>query len=140
MKKIISIFLAASIFAGMMYAPAYAAQIEPRESYVFSSYWVMIYEGNSAGKINVDFSVMCSHPTTIIGVSSIEIYRANGTHVYTEEGTIENGLLRNGGNCTGTYTYQGISGLSYYAVVNFYGVADGITDTRSIITDTVTAP
>ena len=124
---------------GVLHMSSYAIEIEPRESYVFSSYWVMGVEGTNRGEIDVTFSVTCSHPTSIIGVSSIEIYRTNGTHVHTEEGTVENGLLRNGGNCAGTYTYQGVSGAKYYAVVNFYGVADGITDTRTVFTDTITA-
>lgn len=45
-----------------------------------------------------------------------------------------------GGSCANEYYYQGISGVTYYAVVNFYGIADGITDTRTITTGTVTAP
>lgn len=140
MRKSISCVLMIAALIGIVYTPSYAAEIEPRESYVFSSYWVMAYEGESDGEIKIAFSVTCSHFTSVIGVSSISIYRTNGTHVHTEEGTVENGLLRNGGSCAGTYIYQGVSGANYYAVVKFYGVADGITDTRTIITDTVTAP
>ena len=141
MKKVVSILVTITVLIGTICIPGYALNIEPRESYVFSNYWLSAYEGTESGEIKIAFSVTCSHPTSIIGISSIEIYRTNGTHVHTENGTIENGLLRNGGNCAGTYVYPyGVSGLSYYAVVNFYGVADGITDTRSIITDTVTAP
>lgn len=140
MKKLVSILLMSVIFIGATNLPAYADQVEPRESYVFSNYWVMIHEGDSTGEISISFSVTCSHYTSVIGASSIEIYRTNGTHVHTEEGTIENGLLRNGGNCAGQYDYQGVSGATYYAVINFYGVADGITDRRSIVTDSVKAP
>lgn len=140
MKKVISTILTMVILMGTTCIPGHALETQPRESYVFSNYWVMGHEGTTAGEINVSFSVTCSHPTTIIGASSIEIYRTNGTHVHTEEGTVENGLLRNGGICTDTYTYQGVSGEKYYAVVNFYGVADGITETRTLVTDTITAP
>lgn len=140
MKKVVSTVLSICALVGIVCTPVYATQVEPRESYVFSSYWAVPYEGEKTGEINIAFSVTCSHPTTIIGVSSIEIYKTNGTYVHTEEGTIENGFLRNGGNCVGTYTYLGTPGVNYYAVVNFYGVADGITDTRSIITESVTAP
>lgn len=127
-----------ALLFGALCVPTYA--VETRESYVFSSYWVLPYQGKASGEINLDFSVTSSHPTTTIGISSIEIYRSNGTHVHTEQGTVENGLLRNGGNCAGTYIYQGTSGVSYYMAVRFYGVADGISETRTIVTDTIKAP
>lgn len=140
MKKAVAAILIVVTFLGGSTVPTYAAEIEPRESYVFSNYLAYTYARDSKGEIGVAFSVTCSHITSIIGVSSIEIYESDGTHVHTENGTVENGLLRNGGNCAGTYIYQGTSGIYYYAVVNFYGVADGITDSRSIATDTVQAP
>lgn len=140
MKKAIATFLALLTLVGAICTPAYAIEIEPRESYVFSTYWTSMYEGENKGEVIVAFSVMCSHATSVIGVSSIEIYKSDGTYVHTEEGTVENGLLRNGGNCANLYVYQGQSGVPYYAVVNFYGVADGITDTRTVLTNTVTAP
>ena len=140
MKKVFSAFLVIAALLGVACTPVSATQIEPRESYVFSSYWAMTYAGDSEGEVNISFSVTCSHPTTVIGASSIEIYQTNGTHDHTVEGTVENGLLRNGGNCTGTYTFQGESGVSYYAAVRFYGVADGISDTRVIVTDSAKAP
>lgn len=139
MKRAVVTFLAI-IIVGVTYMPTYAAQIEPRESYVFANYWVMTNEGDNTGEIRISFSVTCSHFTSVIGVSAIEIYRANSTYVTTIEGSIENGLLRNGGNCAGEYTYQGTPGTSYYMAIVFYGVADGITETRTIVTDTVTAP
>lgn len=140
MKKLASIFLVVTIVLGTTYMPAYATEIEPRESYVFSYYLAYTYEEENEGEIGIVFSVTCSHITSIIGASSIEIYRSNGTHVVTIEGTVENGLLRNGGNCAGTYIFQGESGVSYYAAVRFYGVADGITDTRVVVTNSTKAP
>lgn len=140
MKKIASALLILALLIGAICVPVYAADIEPRESYVFSNYWTYTYAEEGKGQIGIAFSVTCSHITSTIGASSIEIYRSNGTHVVTIEGTVENGLLRNGGNCAGTYIFQGESGVSYYAAVRFYGVADGITDTRVVVTNSTKAP
>ena len=140
MKKTSSILLVTATLLGIICMPVYATEIEPRESYVFSSYLAYTYEEENKGEIGIVYSVTCSHPTTIIGASSIEIYEDDGTHVLTVEGTVENGLLRNGGNCAGTYIFQGESGVSYYAAVRFYGVADGITDTRVVVTNSTKAP
>ena len=138
-KRFCSVFIILALL-GAICTPVYANQIEPRESYVFAGYWITGHQGTNQGEVGVTFSVTCSHFTSVIGVSSIEIYKTDATHMHTEVGTVENGFLRNGGNCVGTYIYQGVSGEKYYAVVNFYGVADGITETRTLVTGTITAP
>ena len=72
MKKTLSAFLIVAVLFGMGNVPVYATEIEPRESYVFSSYWAYTYAEENAGEIGVAFSVTCSHFTSVIGASSIE--------------------------------------------------------------------
>ncbi len=141
MKRIFSVILMFSLvltFCGS----ALAADIELLSSPTLSRYTAQLSQGSS-GKISISYRVSASAPTTIssIGVSSIKIYKANGTYVTTISGTTANGLVvRNASSHSGMYTYSGVSGTSYYAQVTVFATAGGITSSRTVKTNTVTAP
>ena len=75
-----------------------------------------------------------------LGASAIRIYKSDGTYVTRILGTTSNGLLKNNAaSLSGSYTYQGSSGTSYYAVVTFTASNSSGSDSRMITTSTKTA-
>ena len=85
--------------------------------------------------------VMASGKADEVGVSSIKIYKSNGSYVTTITGTTNNGLLdTNVGTHRSTYTYEGTSGVSYYAEVTVYAKIGSDSDSRTVKTGTAKAP
>ena len=82
--------------------------------------------GNSAGTAKISFSMKATQLSDCVGVSAIKVYTLDGDYVTTIKGTTGNGLLAQ--NCrihSGSYTYYGRSGISYYAVVTTYADDSG---------------
>lgn len=121
---------------------ALAADLEPQSSEVIASCSTTLKQGSGNGNVVVRYSVTGKNKqSTRIGVLSVKIYKSNGTCVATVAGTTTNGLIAmNVNSHSGTYTYSGTSGVSYYAVVTFTAAAGGVTDSRTVTTNTVTAP
>ena len=118
-----------------------AATVQPRASAYLSRYIATLSEGNAPGQLNIAFSVTASRVMTKVGVSRIDIYRSNGTYVTSINGSTANGLLAlSTMHHSGTYTYNGISGVSYYAIVTVYAGDTTGSDTRTVTTNTVKAP
>lgn len=142
MKRIFSVILMLcmlSTFCGSALATDAGFFASP----TLSRYTAQLSKGTSKGKITVSYRVVASAPSrvTSIGVSSIKIYKSDGTYVTTISGTTSNGLvLKNTSTHTGTYTYSGVSGTSYYAHVTVFATAGGITSSGTVKTNTVTAP
>ena len=106
-----------------------------------STYAAQLAKGSSKGKVIIKYTIIASKIASSIGVSSIKIYKSDGTYVTTISGTTSNGLvLKNTSTHTGTYTYSGVSGTSYYAHVTVFATAGGITSSGTVKTNTVTAP
>lgn len=142
MKRIFSTILMFCLLFSFC-GSALAADAEVFSSPTLSRYTAQLSRGSSSGKITISYRVGASASTTItsIGVSSIKIYKANGTYVTTITGTTSNGLVgRNASSHSGTYTYSGVSGTSYYAKVTMFATAGGINDSGTVKTNTVTAP
>lgn len=120
---------------------ALAADLEPQSSATIASCSATLKQGSGEGKVVVRYAVKGKNKkSTRIGVLSIKIYKLNGTCVATVAGTTANGLIAaNVNSHSGTYTYSGTSGVSYYAVITFTA-ASGMTDSKTITTNTVTAP
>ena len=92
------------------------------------------------GKIKITGSVRTVGTMSTVGISAIRIYKTDGTYVTRILGTTSNGLLKNNAaSLSGSYTYQGSSGTSYYAVVTFTASNSSGSDSRMITTSTKTA-
>lgn len=112
-----------------------------RSSPTLTRYGAVITEGNRAGEIVITYDVLASHIADSVGVSSMKIYKANGSYVTTIYASSLNGFTTSGsGSHRNSYTYTGISGTYYYAEVTVFATIDGVTDSRTITTNTVKAP
>lgn len=142
MKRIFSIILMFSLFF-MFSTHALASDAGVFSNPTLSRYTAQLSRGPSKGKITVFYRVSANAPTAInsIGVSSIKIYKANGVYVTTISGTTSNGLVaRNVTSHSGTYSYTGVSGTSYYAQVTMFATAGGTTGNGTVKTNMITAP
>lgn len=136
LKCMALIFLVASLCQ-----TASAIELSPRASLFLSSYGASLYEGSSDGSVRVEFTVVATDYSDLVGVSQIIIYNSDGSRAATIVGSVANGLLRRDAVAhLGSYTYYGESGKSYYAKLTVYAERSGGCDTRTILTRTVTAP
>ena len=119
-----------------------ASALEPRASEYFSCYSASLHaKGN--GKVEVSYSVTgTGGDMDKIGVSSITIYKADGTEVdsfgYLDKG-YENLTAYDTWCMDDAITFQGVSGVKYYARLVFYVVKGDGSDYRYYTTNTVTA-
>lgn len=138
-KRILSLGLILTLMLTLCGGMALAA--EPRASSTLTYYPVIILAGDNEGEIKISYDVMANTKADKVGVSSIKIYKSDGTYVTTITGTTGNGLLRtNASRHSSTYTYEGTSGVTYYAEVTVYAKIGSNSDSRTVTTDTVTAP
>lgn len=140
MKKFFACFLAVALLLTCC-GNAFAADVNPFSSVALAKYTATLSPGNS-GQIKISYNVIASETASSVGVSTIKIYKSNGTQVTTIKGTTSNGLMAtNAARKTGTYTYSGgTSGLSYYAVVTCTATVGGVTDSKPVTTNTAKAP
>lgn len=118
-----------------------AADVEMQSSTTLSTYNVKIAPGSSSGSITFIFDVTSTRTASLIGISTVKIYKSNGSYVTTVYGTTTNGLMaKNSIRKAGTYSYSGVSGTSYYAIVTFTATVNGVTDSKTVTTNTATAP
>ena len=123
MKTRFLAIIMAVVFLFPCYQGVNAASVQPYASQYLSNYIAVLTAGNSSGKINIAFSVGGTTGTTTVGVQKAMIYKSNGSYVTTVYGSTTNGLLRTSTSYhSGTYTYSGVSGTSYYAVITVYGL------------------
>lgn len=112
-----------------------------RASPTLAGYSSILTVGHSSGNIIISYDVMANVNAASVGVSSIKIYKSNHSYVTTITGTEENGLIEtNTDSHRSSYVYHGVSGTYYYAKVTVFATIDGVTDSRTITTDTVQAP
>lgn len=112
-----------------------------RASPTLSSYGVILTQGSSSGKINITYDVSANDIADSLGISQIKIYKSNGNYVTTIYPTSFNNFsASNTVRHRATYTYTGTSGTSYYAEVTVFATIDGVTDNRTVTTNTVKAP
>ncbi len=140
-RKLLSLVLVAALVLSVLGPAAYA--LDTRASDTLDYYDVTISKGSKSGEVDISFTVAAASIADSVGVSSIKIYRSNGggAYVTTIRGTLDNGLLASGSSRhSATYTYDGVSGISYYAVVTVTATIGGVTDSRTVTTSTVQAP
>ena len=137
-KRYIAFILIISIFCMHLSLPA-SAQMDSSE-YIAMTY-ASLSQGNSSGKLIVDYSITGTSKMDTIGVSKIKVYRSNGSWYQTIYGTVGGGLLKqNKVTVTDSYTLSCVSGQSYYCEVTLYAAKGSGSDSRTITTGTVTAP
>ncbi len=118
-----------------------AAASALRSSPTLSSYGVVATEGDRAGEVVITYDVLANSVAESLGVSSIKIYKSNGNYVTTIYPTSLNGLKTSSAMWhRSSYAYTGISGTFYYAKVTVFATIDGVTDSRTVTTNTVKAP
>ena len=92
-------------------------------------YAASVSAGTKNGQIKVSYNISSRGVASSIGISSIKIYVTGEGCKATILGTTSNGLLANNtAKKAGTYTYSGVSGTSYYAVVTFTATVNGTSD------------
>lgn len=140
MKKFFSCILIVS-FLFTFSGSVLATSINEKSSSTLSEYNAKLISGNSSGDIKLIFTASSLTHANSVGISTIRLYKSNGSYVTTIVGTSTNGLLaKNALRHSGTYTYSGTSKTSYYAVVTFTATINGVTDTKSFTTNTMKAP
>ena len=112
-----------------------------RASPTLNAYSAIITKGNSTGKIVITYDVAANTIADSVGVSSMKIYKSDGSYVTTIAATSLNGFTDSGVmSHRNSYTYTGTSGTSYYAEVTVFATIKGVTDSRTVTTNTVKAP
>mgnify|MGYP000556496307 CR=1 FL=1 len=142
MKKhrIVSCVLTAAIIF-MILGNITASASTMRASPTLSSYGVVLTKGSSGGKVIITYDVLANSVAESLGVSSIVIYKSSGDYVTTIYPTTLNGLKTSNAMWhRSSYTYSGTSGVSYYAMVTVFATINGVTDSRTVKTNTVAAP
>lgn len=141
MKKMVLILMCLFLLPAATCQMVSAAEDSTNASLYLDNYVAVLYKGaRGTGKIDIDFDVTATEYSDYVGVSKIEIYRSDGIKT-TIFGSVDNGLLREDAlGLAVTYTYSGVSGKSYYAVLTFYAERDGGSGTKTFTTNTVTAP
>jgi hypothetical protein len=141
MKRTFTFVLALTMVLTCCSGAALAATFSPQASLTLSYYEVVLLAGSKSGEIRINYDVGASKLADSLGVSSIEIYKSNGSYVTTITGTTSNGLVRNNSSShMGVYSYIGTSGVSYYAKVTVFATVGSVSDSRTVTTSTVKAP
>lgn len=140
--RILSMILALTISIALCSSFSFASDNSIfRASPTLSGYSAKLTPGHSAGDIVITYDVEANVGAESVGVSSIKIYKSSGNYVTTITGSESNGLVEVGSDWhRSSYTYHGISGTYYYAKVTVFATIDGVTDSRTITTNTVQAP
>ena len=138
-KRFLSFVLMTALVLSLCGGAAMAA--ETRASETIRSFTLSLAEGNSAGEVKIKFDVRATSIADEIGISSIVIYKADGSYVSTITGTKGNGLLlSDASRHNSSYTYKGTSGTSYFAKVTCTVTIGSSSDSKTLNTNEVTAP
>lgn len=139
-NKFISLTIVLAIITTIFIYPTASASTL-RASPTLSSYGVVLTKGEDSGQIIITYDVLSNSIAESLGVSSMKIYKANGTYVTTIYASSLNGFTTSGTmRHRSSYTYTGTSGTYYYAEVTVFATIDGVTDSRTVTTNTVKAP
>lgn len=135
-KRLALVFTSLVFLIASLCQAASAIEVSPRASLYLDNYGAYLYQGSSTGAIRVEFTVSAKRDSDLVGVSSISIYKEDGSFVTTFIGSVENGLLREGIKThIGSYTYYGEENTVYYMVLKMYAERDGGSDYRLYTTN-----
>lgn len=118
------------------------AYAQTRASDYIKGYAVSAQQGDYRGQVYIQCDIRANWAVPRIGVKEIQIFRSDGSHMTTIQGTISNGLIAPKSSIAHivTYTYKGVPGVSYYAKVTLCAGTASDYDTRLVRTQTVKAP
>lgn len=112
-----------------------ALAAETRASTTLTSYAVTVATGSNSGEIKISYDIKASGIAEKVGISSLKIYKSDGTYITTISGTIKNGLIRTDTNRhRASYIYTGTSGTSYYAVATVFADVSPDSDSKTVTT------
>ena len=134
----LSLVIAISICSGVAMADTTDVL---RSSPTLFRYSAIATQSSSSGKVVITYDVTANTDADSLGVSKMVIYKSDGGYVTTIYATaLNNFKASNTVRHRASYTYTGTSGTSYYAEVTVFATIDGVTDSRTITTNTVKAP
>ena len=140
-KRFVPFVLVLTFLLSLCTVTASAADMMPFASSTISDYAASVSAGSGAGEINISYNITATDIANRIGISKIEIYKIGGGREATIYGSTENGLLKSDtAKHKSTYTYDGTSGVTYYAVVTFTATIGSESDQRTIPTNAAKAP
>lgn len=134
---IVAIFLAFFVCVESVSAETYDVL---RASPTLTRYSAIITSGSSAGQIVITYDIAANDIADSLGVSKMVIYKSDGTYTTIYPTSLNNFKASNTVRHRASYTYTGTSGTSYYAEVTVFATIDGVTDSRTVTTNTVKAP
>ena len=139
-KHFIAILLLISVVLPIFSVSTTAAEIRTSEYFIRCT--ASVSAGGSSGELAVTYRVTTeAEGITKLGVSTIMVYKADGTFYKRIVGTSSNGLIITSGMvCAGTHTIQCEPSTSYYCVVTFISQNTSGYDMRSVTTNTATTP
>ena len=140
-KRILRAISIILIIVFLASAPVYALAAEARASACFSGYSASVVASGN-GRLNVEFRVVGTGTMTKLGVSTIQIFKADGTRIATISYTAKGNKYMMGHNNafhSGSVPYSGVVGQKYYAVVTFFAKNSSGSDSRSYTTTITTA-
>ena len=141
MKRIFSLVLTFAMVLACSCSMALAINVDTKASLTLSDYEIVLKAGSRDGEIRINYDVTSSKAADSVGVSSIDIYKSNGSFVTTITGTTRNGLIAEDTSSNmGVHSYIGTSGTSYYAEVTVFAEIGSDYDSRTVTTATVKAP
>lgn len=141
MRRIKAVILALALAVTGCFGTALADEgIMPIASPTISSSLITLKPWTHTGEIKLGYSISPVGDADKVGVSSIDFYRESGHWAGGVLGTTDNGLVGSGLAHVGDYYFTGTSGERYYAVVTIFATIDDVTDSKTFVTDTVTAP
>lgn len=141
-KRLLTIALSLAIAFSVCIGVAIADTPDSlRSSPTLFRYSAIASQGSSSGKIVITYDVTANIDADSLGVSQMKIYKSDGGYVTTIYPTaLNNFKASNTVRHRASYTYTGTSGTYYYAEVTVFATIDGVTDSRTITTNTVKAP
>jgi len=141
-KKLAQIFVCLVLMAATICQTAFAAENSTQASLYLDNYGAIMSAGaRGTGIIYIDYEVTATRISDKVGISKIEFYLSDDTYVTTIDGTVKNKLLIEDELVhAGTYTFTGISGKYYYAVLTMYAERNGGSDSKLYTTKTIKAP
>lgn len=138
MKRGFFTFLITVLFLTSLSTEAIATSNEIFASFTLTGYSAGLSSGETDGTVNVSYDIRASKLADSIGVSSIKIYKSDGSYVTTILGTTDNGLIREDSSIhKSVYSVELTSGNTYYAVVNIFATVGSRSDSREITTKSI---
>jgi len=141
MRRIKAVFLALALAVTGCFGTALANEdIMPLASPTLHSHLITLKPWTHKGEIKLGYAISPVDTADAVGISSVDFYRESGHWAGGALGTTANGLVGSGLSHVGDYYFTGTSGERYYAVVTIFATIDNVTDSKTFVTDTVTAP